>query len=328
MILNYHKWSNEFVQTNKDSHQRTVIELYDDFKTAVETAMDRHIPTKIISKRTQSPWITKKIRRLHKHKQRAFNALKKENTQPNFERFTNERKNTHKVTRNAYRSYISSVCSDSPKKFWSFIKSLKVDSTLTTTGIPTLKRDGKLESENRFKAEILNDQFKSVFTDENPNLPQESSSHVPSMPEIFPGRSSSLLRELPSCLTIWIQVKQRPDGISSRLLKLAADELAPALSVIFQRSLDTNKQHGFRSKHSTESQLILTIQDLALSLNNKTQIDMVIMDFSKAFDVVPHNRLLQKLKRYGIHNKTHAWITSFLKQQQTDSHPYLGVLIT
>lgn len=42
---------------------------------------------------------------------------------------------------------------------------------------------------------------------------------------------------------------------------------------------------------------------------------MVIMDFSKAFDVVPHNRLLQKLTRYGIHNKTHAWISSFLKHR-------------
>lgn len=80
-------------------------------------------------------------------------------------------------------------------------------------------------------------------------------------------------------------------------------------------SILTDKQHGFRSKHSTESQLILTVQDLAKSLNNKNQVDLIIMDFSKAFDVVPHNRLLQKLKRYGIQNKTHSWISSFLKHR-------------
>ena len=70
-----------------------------------------------------------------------------------------------------------------------------------------------------------------------------------------------------------------------------------------------DRQHGFRSKHSTESQLIITTQDLAQSLNNKLQVDMIIMDFSKAFDTVPHNRLLNKLNRYGIRNKSHNWIS-------------------
>ena len=77
-----------------------------------------------------------------------------------------------------------------------------------------------------------------------------------------------------------------------------------------------DRQHGFRSKHSTESQLIITTQDLAQSLNNKLQVDMIIMDFSKAFDTVPHNRLLNKLNRYGIRNKTYNWISNFLKYRK------------
>ena len=40
------------------------------------------------------------------------------------------------------------------------------------------------------------------------------------------------------------------------------------------------------------------------------------MDFSKAFDTVPHNRLLNKLNRYGIRNKTHNWISNFLKYRK------------
>ena len=79
-----------------------------------------------------------------------------------------------------------------------------------------------------------------------------------------------------------------------------------------QHSILSDKQHGFRSKHSTETQLKLTTHDLSKSLNNKSQIDIIIMDFSKAFNSVPHNRLLNKLKRYGINNKTHAWISKFL----------------
>ena len=78
----------------------------------------------------------------------------------------------------------------------------------------------------------------------------------------------------------------------------------------------SDRQHGFRSKHSLETQLIITTQDLAQSLNKKLQVDMIILDFSKAFDTVPHNILLNKLDRYGIRNNIHTWISNFLKYRK------------
>ena len=64
-------------------------------------------------------------------------------------------------------------------------------------------------------------------------------------------------------------------------------------------------QHGFRRNHSCESQLLSLFQDLA---SNTTQTDMLIMDFSKAFDKVQHRRL----NWYGIRGDTLEWITDFL----------------
>ena len=92
-------------------------------------------------------------------------------------------------------------------------------------GIPTLKKDGKLESENNLKAEILNDQFKSVFTQENPELPSN-----PIMPDIEVSVEgvTKLLRDINP------NKASGPDEIPARILKLAAEEIAPALSVIFQ----------------------------------------------------------------------------------------------
>ena len=52
--------------------------------------------------------------------------------------------------------------------------------------------------------------------------------------------------------------------------------------------------------------------DLASSLDNGKQTDMVVLDFSKAFDRVPHQRLLRKLHHYGIRGSTYHWISSFL----------------
>ena len=57
-------------------------------------------------------------------------------------------------------------------------------------------------------------------------------------------------------------------------------------------------QRGFQKRRSCESQLILTVQDLAKGLNDGEQIDAVLLDFSKAFDKVPHQRLLEKLCHY------------------------------
>jgi hypothetical protein len=54
------------------------------------------------------------------------------------------------------------------------------------------------------------------------------------------------------------------------------------------------------------------IQELAKNKNKNTQTDLIIMDFAKAFDKVPHRRLLYKLQYYGIQENTLLWIQAFL----------------
>ena len=77
-------------------------------------------------------------------------------------------------------------------------------------------------------------------------------------------------------------------------------------------------QHGFRKRRSCESQLILTVQDLAKGLNDGEQIDAVLLDFSKAFDKVPHQRLLEKLCHYGVRDSLNKWIADFLADRQQE----------
>ena len=77
--------------------------------------------------------------------------------------------------------------------------------------------------------------------------------------------------------------------------------------------LENNKiisplQHGFCNGHSCESQLILTMHDIMQNFDSKQQTDFIILDFSKAFDTVPH----KKLSKYGITGNINKWIQSFL----------------
>lgn len=79
-----------------------------------------------------------------------------------------------------------------------------------------------------------------------------------------------------------------------------------------QYSILSKLQHGFRSGHSCVSQLLITVQDFIFAYDRRRQIDVAVLDFSKAFDMVPHRRLLGKLRHYGINGPTHQWISEFL----------------
>ena len=57
-------------------------------------------------------------------------------------------------------------------------------------------------------------------------------------------------------------------------------------------------QHGFRRNRSCETQLINTIETVARELDHRGQMYMLILDFSKAFDTVPHQRLLKEMLHY------------------------------
>ena len=51
------------------------------------------------------------------------------------------------------------------------------------------------------------------------------------------------------------------------------------------------------------------------NLSQKDHLDIIFLDFDKAFDKVPHKRILLKLSKYGISGKLLKWIESFLKNR-------------
>ena len=71
-------------------------------------------------------------------------------------------------------------------------------------------------------------------------------------------------------------------------------------------------QHGFRSKRSCETQLVTLVEDLMRNSLAGSQTDLVLLDFSKAFDKVSHQKLLLKLHQYGIRGLSLKWIQTFL----------------
>ena len=76
-----------------------------------------------------------------------------------------------------------------------------------------------------------------------------------------------------------------------------------------------NLQFGFRSNRSGDVQLLQLYHDLAYNVHKSKQTDVLVMDFAKAFDTVPHKRLLYKLDWYGVRGNITNWISAFLSDR-------------
>ena len=119
-----------------------------------------------------------------------------------------------------------------PNNFFSYIKAMKND----TSGIQALKDGDNLISDNKRKAQLLNTQFMSVFTDETTDdvsCPPPSDCDIPSIPdiEIREEGVQKLLEDLnPNKAT-------GPDNISPWVLRTTAEVIAPAVTVILKSSL-------------------------------------------------------------------------------------------
>ena len=83
-------------------------------------------------------------------------------------------------------------------------------------------------------------------------------------------------------------------------------------------NLFSNSQFGFIEGRSTILQILKVLDIWTEILNKNESIDVIYLDFMKAFDKVPHQRLLHKLKAYGIGSNIVTWMEDFLigrKQQ-------------
>ena len=83
-----------------------------------------------------------------------------------------------------------------------------------------------------------------------------------------------------------------------------------------QNNLISDSQHGFRNKRSCLTNLLDFFHDIINMFDETKSVDVIYLDFQKAFDKVPHKRLLDKLKIYGISGNTQRWIENWLTERK------------
>ena len=107
----------------------------------------------------------------------------------------------------------------------------------------------------------------------------------------------------------------RPVSLTSVVCKLMETILRDSL-IKHMTPHFTDCQHGFLSGRSCITQLLDCLSDWTQFLENGSAVDAIYLDFAKAFDCVPHQRLLKKLEGYGVREHFLGWIKDFLENRR------------
>ena len=105
----------------------------------------------------------------------------------------------------------------------------------------------------------------------------------------------------------------RPISLTSVCCKILERMICKQLrGWALDHNLIPNTQHAFVPGRSVTSCLLKCVDDWGSQIDNKNPVDVIYLDFEKAFDRVPHLRLITKLENFGIRGPLLKWIRSFL----------------
>ena len=350
--------------------------IWEQIKSKVNVLIKNYVPLKKNKCSFKKQWMTPETAAVIDRKRRAWTKYLNCKNDENYNVYTKARNEATVIIRYAKRDFernLSENCKDEPKLFWSYVR----NNTKTKDHLSDLKQeDGSITEDPKTKANILNEFFSSVFT-------QEDTTNLPELNNRNPAKKLSTILVTPEIIKNKIKkLKQSkspgPDGIHNKLIIETMEYtlyICEPLSVLFNKSLQTgtvpnewklanvtpifksgdkkeagnygpvsltsicsrlleaivkeqimvhmedNKlftkyQFGFRSGHSCVTQLLETFEEWSKAIDEHKAVDVVYLDFRKAFDTVPHKRLLNKLKAYGIEEPITKWIDNFLSNRK------------
>jgi hypothetical protein len=310
-------------------------------------------------------WMTREILAEIGKKKRLWKKAKEGGDRDPYKQAEKKVKNMIRNTKRNFEKKLARENGGNSKPFYAYVK----NKTKSRPAIGPLKNEKKeTVADDLGMAELLNSFFSSVFTNENTtNIPaaEEMDTELLQDVKITERMVREKIRQLKPASAAG------PDGLGPRMLQELEGEIAPALTLIFQRSIQEGEvpddwksanvtpifkkgskadagnyrpvsltsvcckmlesilrdsmtdhleknnllsasQHGFVKGRSCCTNLLEFFETVTEVIDQGKAFDIVFLDFAKAFDKVPRERLLEKLRAHGIRGRVLAWIRAWL----------------
>ena len=109
----------------------------------------------------------------------------------------------------------------------------------------------------------------------------------------------------------------RPISLTSVIGKVLERIIKEQITEHLDRhNLTYDTQHGFKKGRSCTTNLLVYLEDITKLVDDGTPVDAVYLDLAKAFDMVPHRRLIAKIKAHGVEDKALHWIQAWLADRK------------
>ena len=292
-----------------------------------------------IRKKMKPVWMDEKVTAAVKKKTEAYTKYRQSREGTDYINYRRSANRVKAEVRKAVRTFekmIAMEAKKNPKAFFNYTRS----KMKTRTGISDLEYpDGSMAHTDVQRKQSCLTRISQTYSQKKtwPQYLRSSREHTESHSDI------TINDDMVAAVLGRLKPNKSPggDGLHPRVLVELKNEMATPLRMIFTRSLHEGQlppswkeanvtpiykkgkrhipgstQHGFIQGRSCVTQLLAVLDSWTLALDEGGNIDTIYLDFAKAFDTVPHQRLLMKLRGYGIEGRILTWIEAFLTDRR------------
>ena len=208
--------------------------IWGDIKILTGKALQQHVPSKVTSKRFNQPWFNQECRRAVRMKIRRYRVYKRHKLKGDWIKFQEAAKQCRKVCNATKTNFITTSIDGNKKKLFKFIKSKRRD----ISGVsPLLDKQGVVQTSDERISELMNEHYCSVFSNDDGKTPAIKDPQGKEIGNLVFTRNGVI--KLLTCLDP--AKASGPDNIPTRFLKICANEIADALTLLYNACLKQGK---------------------------------------------------------------------------------------